>query len=301
MSWWADETEIERWADREKPMREGNSLETFWGLFGRAYNVSRFPTFSVLSSTQVSHFSYQLAGQSIIYFPSSITSRVHQHKIYLSRCFRLTQAYQIWPWPPPWPEIQTPQVPNTYDPPFSRYGPRSLPNTLIWDTQFELIASFPGTSRRLILISLDAGLHREPETFVQNGPIHMTHPLVGKASARPIMLKWWMMDDIRSMVVNGYLCTLTSAGLVGIESSRNIYVPTHNSNFPNLMFLKLVELLLGDFTEGMAEPGASMFMGCISCGLLRRVRFQFGEGQLDARGRWLREKFNLWMRTERRK
>ena len=35
-----------------------------------------------------------------------------------------------------------------------------------------------------------------------------------------------MTDDIRSMVVNGYLCTLTSAGLVGIESSRNIYVPT---------------------------------------------------------------------------
>ena len=28
------------------------------------------------------------------------------------------------------------------------------------------------------------------------------------------------------MEVSGYLCTLTSAGLVGIESSRNIYVPT---------------------------------------------------------------------------
>ena len=35
-----------------------------------------------------------------------------------------------------------------------------------------------------------------------------------------------MTDDIRSMEVSGYLCTLTSAGLVGIESSRNIYVPT---------------------------------------------------------------------------
>ncbi len=33
-------------------------------------------------------------------------------------------------------------------------------------------------------------------------------------------------DDIRSMEVSGYLYTLTSAGLVGIESSRNIYVPT---------------------------------------------------------------------------
>ena len=35
-----------------------------------------------------------------------------------------------------------------------------------------------------------------------------------------------MTDDIQSMEVSGYLCTLTSAGLVGIESSRNIYVPT---------------------------------------------------------------------------
>ena len=35
-----------------------------------------------------------------------------------------------------------------------------------------------------------------------------------------------MTDNIQSMEVSGYLCTLTSAGLVGIESSRNIYVPT---------------------------------------------------------------------------
>ena len=35
-----------------------------------------------------------------------------------------------------------------------------------------------------------------------------------------------MTDDIRTMEVSGCLCTLTSAGLVGIESSRNIYVPT---------------------------------------------------------------------------
>ena len=34
------------------------------------------------------------------------------------------------------------------------------------------------------------------------------------------------MDDILSMEVSGYLCTLTSAELVGIESSRYIYVPT---------------------------------------------------------------------------
>ena len=33
-------------------------------------------------------------------------------------------------------------------------------------------------------------------------------------------------DDVRSVEVSGYLCTLTNAGLVGIESSRNIYVPT---------------------------------------------------------------------------
>ena len=35
-----------------------------------------------------------------------------------------------------------------------------------------------------------------------------------------------MTDDIQSMEVSGYICTLTSAGLVGIESCRNIYVPT---------------------------------------------------------------------------
>ncbi len=35
-----------------------------------------------------------------------------------------------------------------------------------------------------------------------------------------------MTDDIQSMEVSGYLCSLTSTGLVGIESSRNIYVPT---------------------------------------------------------------------------
>ena len=35
-----------------------------------------------------------------------------------------------------------------------------------------------------------------------------------------------MTDDIQSMEVSGYLCTLDSAGLVGIESCRNIYVPT---------------------------------------------------------------------------
>ena len=40
------------------------------------------------------------------------------------------------------------------------------------------------------------------------------------------VLKWWIKDDIRSMGVSGYLYTLTSAGLVGIESSENIYVPT---------------------------------------------------------------------------
>ena len=35
-----------------------------------------------------------------------------------------------------------------------------------------------------------------------------------------------MTDDTQSMEVSGYLCILTSAGLVGIEPSRNIYVPT---------------------------------------------------------------------------
>ena len=35
-----------------------------------------------------------------------------------------------------------------------------------------------------------------------------------------------MTDDIQSMEVSGYLCTLTSAGVVGIESSQNIYVLT---------------------------------------------------------------------------
>ena len=35
-----------------------------------------------------------------------------------------------------------------------------------------------------------------------------------------------MTDDFQSMEVSGYLCTLISAGLVGIEPSRNIYVPT---------------------------------------------------------------------------
>ena len=37
-------------------------------------------------------------------------------------------------------------------------------------------------------------------------------------------------DDIQSMEVSGYLCTLASAGLVGIEPSRNIYVPTRRSD-----------------------------------------------------------------------
>ena len=44
------------------------------------------------------------------------------------------------------------------------------------------------------------------------------------------VLKWWITDDIQSMEVSGYLCTLTSAGLVGIETSRNIYVPTIRSS-----------------------------------------------------------------------
>ena len=35
-----------------------------------------------------------------------------------------------------------------------------------------------------------------------------------------------LVYDIQSMEVSGYLYTLASAGLVGIESSRNIYVPT---------------------------------------------------------------------------
>ena len=44
-----------------------------------------------------------------------------------------------------------------------------------------------------------------------------------------------MTDDVQSMEVSGYLCTLTSAGLVGMESSRNIYVPTfafYGENLP---------------------------------------------------------------------
>ena len=45
-----------------------------------------------------------------------------------------------------------------------------------------------------------------------------------------------MTDDIQSMKVSGYLCTLTSAGLVGIESSRNIYVPT-NFNYSHSVSL----------------------------------------------------------------
>ncbi len=39
-----------------------------------------------------------------------------------------------------------------------------------------------------------------------------------------------MTDDIESMEVSGYLCTLASAGVLGVESSRNIYVPTENDN-----------------------------------------------------------------------
>lgn len=34
-----------------------------------------------------------------------------------------------------------------------------------------------------------------------------------------------MMDDIESMELSSYLCILTSAGLMSIESSQNIYVP----------------------------------------------------------------------------
>lgn len=120
--------------------------------------------------------------------------------------FLLNPGLSNLPWPPPWPETQTLQVSNIYDPPFSRYRPRSIPNPLHWDIQFELIASFPGTSRRLILISLDAGLHREPETFVPNGPIHMTHPSVGKASARPTIQTFPIWFSLNSS--NYYWVTL---------------------------------------------------------------------------------------------
>ncbi len=39
---------------------------------------------------------------------------------------------------------------------------------------------------------------------------------------RTELLNWWITDDVGGMGVSGYLCTLTSAGLVGVESSRNI-------------------------------------------------------------------------------
>ena len=52
------------------------------------------------------------------------------------------------------------------------------------------------------------------------------------------------------MEVSGYLCTLTSAGLVGIKSSRNIYVPTitasHRllSSLPNEKYKAILLLVL---------------------------------------------------------
>ena len=44
------------------------------------------------------------------------------------------------------------------------------------------------------------------------------------------MLQWLITDDVWNMEVSDYLYTLTGAGLVGIESSRNIYVPTLINN-----------------------------------------------------------------------
>lgn len=48
------------------------------------------------------------------------------------------------------------------------------------------------------------------------------------------------------MEVSGYLCTLTSAGLVSIESSQNIYIPTIKIICIKKMFktLFLLDLIL---------------------------------------------------------
>ncbi len=59
-----------------------------------------------------------------------------------------------------------------------------------------------------------------------------------------------MTDDIQSMEVSGYLCTLTSTGLVGIESSRNIYVPTIRTHtYIHTIFLPLIDSYINSYVK----------------------------------------------------
>lgn len=67
-----------------------NRFRTFLGLFERAYNVSRFPTFFRAQVKSTVSWSLQLSGSDLSIkhlFAPSVTSRVHQNSISLGSCF----------------------------------------------------------------------------------------------------------------------------------------------------------------------------------------------------------------------